>query len=124
MADACPAQSAVLQRLISSQENASGWPLKTIEIEASLPKLDKTGWLRAIRRAFPAERPHYDVLEIAGDRAVMSQVIARYISATERATALAASSAAITLANYKIHYPGSVCVGGRPAYAFRIIPRK
>ena len=55
---------------------------------------------------------------------VKNQVIARYIAATERATALPASSVAITPANYEIHYVGSVCVGGRPAYAFRIIPRK
>ena len=123
-ADAWPAASAVLQRFIASQEKVSGWPLETIEIEASLPKLGKTGWLRAIRRVVPAGRPHYEVLEIAGDRTVKNQVIARYISATERGTALPASSVAITPTNYEIHYAGSVCVGGRPAYAFRIIPRK
>lgn len=123
-ADAPPAASAVLQRFIASQEKASGWPLETIEIEASLPKLEKTGWLRAIRRVVPAEKPHYEVLEMAGDRTVRNQVIARYISANEAATELATSSVAITLANYEIHYAGSVCIGDRPVYAFRIIPRK
>src|SRR6266481_9743563 len=73
-ADACPAASAVLQRFILSQERASGWPLETIEIEASLPKLKKAGWLRAIRRTFQAEKPRYDVLEIAGDRTVKTQI--------------------------------------------------
>ena len=87
-------------------------------------KLEKTGWLRAIRSVVPAEKPHYEVLEIAGDRTVKNQVIARYLSATERATAFPASAVAITPANYEIHYAGSVCVGDRPAYAFRIIPRK
>ena len=123
-ADACAAASAVLQRFILSQERASGWSLETIEIDASLPKLKKAGWLRAIRRTFPAEKPHYDVLEIAGDRTVKNQVIARYLSATERATDLPVSSVAITPANYEIHYAGSVGVGERPAYAFRITPRK
>jgi hypothetical protein len=123
-ADASPAASAVLQRFIASQEEAGGWPLETIEIEASLPKLEKTGSLLAIRRVVPAEKPHYEVLEIAGDQTVKSQVIARYISATERAAELPASSVAITPANYKIHYVGSVCAGNRTAYAFRIIPRK
>jgi hypothetical protein len=122
--DAWPAASAVLQRFIANQEGASGWPLETVEIEASLPKLKKTGWLRAIRRVVPAEKPHYEVLEIAGDRTVKNQLIARYISANERATELPASSLAITPENYEIHYAGSVCVGDRPAYAFRIIPRK
>src|SRR6266481_9388296 len=74
-ADACPAASAVLQRFIASQEKASGWPLETIEIEASLPKLGKTGWLRAIRRVVPAGRPHYEFLEISGDRTVKNLVI-------------------------------------------------
>src|SRR6266849_5653367 len=76
-AAACPAASTVLQRFFLSQEKASGWPMETIEIDASLPKLKKAGWLRAIRRTFPAEKPHYDVLEIAGDRTVKNQVIAR-----------------------------------------------
>src|SRR5258706_573515 len=83
-------------------ERASGWPLETIEIDASLPKLKKAGWLRAIRRTFPAEKPHYDVLEIAGDRTVKNQVIARYLSATEKATTIPVSSVAITPANYEI----------------------
>jgi len=95
-AAACPAASTVLQRFFLSQEKASGWPMETIEIEASLPKLKKAGWLRAIRRTFPAEKPHYDVLEIAGDRTVKNQVIARYLSATERAVELPLSSIAIT----------------------------
>ena len=123
-ADACPAASAVLHRFILSQEKASGWPLETIEIDASLPKLKKAGWLRAIRRTFPAEKPHYDVLEITGDRTVKTQIIARYLSATERAAELPLASVAITPANYEIHYAGSLCVGERPAYAFRITPRK
>ena len=123
VADACAA-SAVLQRFILSQERASGWPLETIEIDASLPKLKKAGWLRAIRRTFQAEKPRYDVLEIAGDRTVKNQVIARYLSATEKATELPVSSVAITPANYEIHYAGRVRVGERPAYAFRITPRK
>lgn len=123
-ADECPAASAVLQHFILSQEKASGWPLETIEIDASLPKLKKAGWLRAIRRTFPAEKPHYDVLEITGDQTVKTQIIARYLSATDRAAELPLASVAITPANYEIHYAGSLCVGERPAYAFRITPRK
>jgi hypothetical protein len=98
--------------------------METIEIEASLPKLEKTGWLRAIRKVLPGEKPHYDFLEISGDRTVKNLVIARYISATERAAELPASSVAITPSNYEIRYAGNVCVGDRPAYAFRVIPRK
>ena len=42
----------VLRRFIIRQAEASGWPVETIEIEASLPTL-KTGRLLAIRRLLP-----------------------------------------------------------------------
>jgi hypothetical protein len=113
----------VLQRFIVSQGEAGVWPLETIEIEASLPSLQKTGRLRAIRRLFPARQPDYKVLEITGDRTVKNQVIVRYISADERATELPPSSVALTPANYKFHYVGIVLVGDRSVYAFRVIPR-
>jgi len=118
------AGAAVLQRFILSQREASGWPVETIEIEASLPTLKKTGRLRAIRRLFPVGHANYKVLEIAGDATVKNQVIVRYISADEKATELAASSVALTPANYKIRCAGSVWLGNRLTYAFRMIPRK
>jgi hypothetical protein len=88
-----------------------------------LPTLKKTGRLRAIRRIVSVGHPDYKVLEIAGDATVKNQVIVRYISADEKATELAASSVAVTSANYKIHYAGSVSLGNRLTHAFRIIPR-
>ena len=116
--------AAVLQRFIGSRGEAGGWPVETIQIEASLPRLNKTGRLRAIRRVFPIGQPDYKVLEIAGDATVKNQVIVRYISADEKATELAPSSVALTPANYKIHYAGTVWLGNRLTYAFRVIPRK
>ena len=68
--------------------------------------------------------PDYKVLEIAGDATVKNQVIVRYISADEKATELAASSVAPTPTNYKIHYAGSVWLGNRLTYVFRMVPRK
>jgi hypothetical protein len=62
--------------------------------------------------SFGAERTPADTW------AVTSAVLQRFIAS------LPASAIAITPANYNIHYAGSVCVGDRPAYAFRIIPRK
>ena len=116
--------AAVLQRFMGSRGEAGGWPVETIQIEASLPRLKKTGRLRAIRRVFPIGQPDYKVLEIAGDATVKNQVIVRYISADEKATELAPSSVALTPANYKIHYAGTVWLGNRLTYAYRVIPRK
>jgi hypothetical protein len=114
----------VLQRFITRQAEASGWPVETIEIEASLPTLKKTGRLLAIRRLLPVGRPDYKVLELSGDRTVKNQVIVRYLSADQKAAELAASSVALTPDNYKIRYVGRVWLGDRLTVAFRLIPRK
>jgi hypothetical protein len=111
-------------RYIVGLEQESPWTLETVEIDASLPKLDKQGRLRAIRRLLPLGRPEYQVLEIAGDQTVRQQVIVRYLSAQVQAAAIPASSVAITLANYKFRYRGVVNTGGTIAYAFLITPRR
>jgi hypothetical protein len=118
------AAAAVLERFIVSEGEAAAWPVETIEIQASLPTLKETGRLRAVRRLLPVARLDYKVLEIAGDTNVKNQVIVRYISADEKATELPASSVALTPANYRIHYAGTVWLGNRLTYAFRMIPRK
>jgi hypothetical protein len=118
-----PPAASVLEHFLVSQSEGRGWDLETIEIEASLPKLQKTAHLRAIRRLLPVGQPHYKVLETAGDSTVRNQVIVRYIAADEKATELAARSVALTPANYRIHYAGTVWIGDRLAYVYRMIPR-
>jgi hypothetical protein len=119
-----PSPAAVLQRFVAGQGEARGWASETVEIEASLPKLKKTGRLRAIRTIFPMGRPDYKVLESDGDATVKNQVIVRYISAEEKTTEVPPGSVAVTPANYRIHYAGTVRLGNRLAYAFRVIPRQ
>ena len=60
----------------------------------------------------------------SGDQTVRQQVIVRYLSAEVRAAAIPASSVAITPANYKFRYKGSVKNGQAIAYNFQITPRK
>jgi hypothetical protein len=111
-------------RYIVGLERETPWSAETVEIDASLPKLEKEGRLRAIRRLLPLGRPEYQVLEIAGDQTVKQQVIVRYLSAEAQAAAIPASSVAINLANYKFRYKGAVDTGETVAYAFLITPRK
>jgi hypothetical protein len=122
-ADSLSPAAVTLARFIAGQEEASHWPLETIEIEASLPKLKKTGRLRAIRRLLPGGHPDYQVLEVAGDSTVKSQLIVRYVSADKTAAEVPSSSLAINSANYKIHYAGTIPLEQGLAYAFRITPR-
>lgn len=117
------AAAAALQRFMAGQ-GGDGWPVEAVEIEAALPTLKKTGRLRAIRTLFPIGHPEYQVLEIAGDATVRNQVIVRYISADEKSAEVSGGSVALTSANYKIQYAGTVRLDNRLAYAFRVIPRK
>jgi hypothetical protein len=116
--------SAAFARYIAGLEQSSPWTLETIEIDASLPKLQKKGRLRAVRRLLPFGKPEYQVLEMTGDQTVRQQVIVRYLAAEVQAAAIPASSVAVTPANYKFRYKGSMRTGGTVAYGFQITPRK
>jgi len=113
---------AVLARFIAAAESAP-WATESIEIHASLPKLEKTGQLKAIRELASPSQSSFAVLERAGDRTVEEQVIARYLTVNGRAPAGPAASAAITPANYKFTYKGFIDDGEYFAYAFAISPR-
>ena len=116
--------SLAFGRYIAGLKQASPWSPETVEIDASLPKLERQGRLRAIRRLLPFGKPEYQVLEIAGDQTVRQQVIIRYLSADVRAAAIPASSIAITPANYKFRYKGAVKTGETVTYVYQITPRK
>jgi hypothetical protein len=119
-----PPGARALQRFIANQQPDSRTSVETIEIDASLPKLNKNGRLRATRRTLPAHHPEYQVLEVSGDSMVNHQLIVRYLDADKRAAELSSASTAITPANYKFCYLGAVQLRDDPAYVFRIIPHK
>lgn len=120
---ATAAAEAALERYTARGEPAP-WAIESVEIHACLPRLDKTGWLRAIRHLVPIGERRYEVLQLGGDRKVKEQVIVRYLSAEERASEMPAASVAVTPANYKFTYKGVVDDGERLAYAFQITPRR
>jgi hypothetical protein len=111
-------------RYTARLDQATTWSFETIDIDAALPGLEKQGRLRAIRRMLPLGKPEYQVLELAGDRTVTKQVIARYLSAEVQAAAIPASSVAITPANYKFRYKSALTNGAGVIYTFLITPRK
>ena len=94
-----------------------------IEMDASLPKLGKSGRLRAIlHRA--ANKIEIEVVNVDGDSTVKHEVIARYLSAQKQAEAIPASSIAITPENYRFRYTGSIGAAGELVYVFDITPKK
>jgi len=104
--------------------SAAPWAIESIEIHASIPRLQKTGWLRAIRRLQPISDSRYEVLQLTGDRTVKEQVIVRYLRAEGQVSEMPAASVAITPANYRFAYKGVVDDGEHLAYVFQITPRR
>src|SRR6185369_16614095 len=100
------------------------WNSENVEIEAALPKLKEQGRLRGIRRLLPLGRPEYQVLELNGSRTVKQQVIARYLTAEKSASSMTPSAVAVTPANYRFVYTGSIDLDGGPSSVFQITPRK
>jgi hypothetical protein len=96
----------------------------SVEIEASLPGLAKQGCLQAIRRGGASDRPEYQVLHIEGDSIVKQEVIARYLTAETQAEVIPKASVAVSPANYKFHYIGSIASAGTLVYVYQIKPRK
>lgn len=117
------AAAAVLARYIARSADPE-WTIESVDVDASLPKLERTGRLQAIRRLLPGNQPKYQVLQLTGDRTVKEQVIARYLKTEQRAAEMPAVSIAVTPANYKFSYEGSVSDSKKIAYIFRIAPRK
>jgi hypothetical protein len=124
VADSTAGASLAFARYIAGLEQISPWRLESIEIEASLPKLEQSGRLRAIRRLLTFGKPEYQVLEITGDSAIRQQVLVRYLSADIRASAIPASAVAVTPANYHFRYKGAVPTGESVTYIFLITPRQ
>jgi hypothetical protein len=118
------APDLALGRYVAGLEGSQPWGAETVEIEASLPKLKEHGRLRAIRRLLPLGKPEYQVFELNGSRTIKQQVIARYLSAEIEAARMNPSAVAVTPANYRFRYAGSVGSEGNLIYAFQIAPRK
>jgi len=95
-----------------------------VEIEASLPKLQKHGRLQALRRISRLGRITYEIIHFEGDNSIKSDVIARYLSAETEAQSNDGGSLAITPANYKFKYRGMAENGGRFVHVFQLTPRK
>ena len=91
---------------------------------ASLPGLGKQGSLLAIREVGESERSEYGVVLLQEDSTVLERVIAPYLLAQRQAEDLPLSSLIITPRNYKFHYAGTVEVGDKAAFIFRITPKK
>jgi hypothetical protein len=95
-----------------------------LAIAATLPGLDKTGSLVAIREVGESERNQYGILGLEGDSIVFERAIAPYLESQREAEDLPRSSVIISPQNYKFCYAGTVGTGDRAVYIFRIKPKE
>jgi len=93
-----------------------------IDIDASVPELQKHGKLHALKNITKLGKITFRVLGFSGDNTVKTEVIARYLKAEVDAADQAADHS-ITPLNYKFKYKGTEELHGRPVYVLHVTPR-
>ena len=93
-----------------------------MEIDASLPKLEKHGKLHALRSISKLGQITYQGLRFIGDNAIRNDVIVRYLTAEKQSQDM--STMALTPKNYKFKYKGETERNGMMVHVFQVSPRK
>jgi len=93
-----------------------------MDIDARLPKLQKTGRLHALRQISRVGQITYQGLKFIGDNTIKNDVIVRYLRAETESRGVAGM--AITPENYKFKYKCMSTRDGKEFHVFSISPRK
>ena len=94
-----------------------------VDIDASVPKLQKHGKLQALKSISKLGKITYHLMGFSGDNSVKTEVIARYLKA-EMDASEGDPHLSIAPGNYKFKYKGIVDWNGRQAYVLRVNPRQ
>jgi hypothetical protein len=103
------------------QESLRGLQME-VNIDAQLPKLEKHGKLRALRKISLLGQITYKALGFSGDNTVKQEVITRYLAA--ESSARENGTIAITPANYKFRYVGRLVQQGVTTQILEVTPKK
>lgn len=93
-----------------------------VDIDASVPKLQKHGKLQALKSISKLGKITYHLMGFSGDNSVKTEVIARYLKAEIDASDLG-PNLSIAPKNYKFKYKGVEDWNGRQVYVLRVNPR-
>lgn len=93
-----------------------------IDIDAALPKLQKSGRLHALRSISKLGQITYGGLRFIGDNTIKNDVIVRYLTAEKQSQGI--SQMALTPKNYKFKYKGVMDRNGYTVHVFQVSPRK
>ncbi len=118
-------RSAIIDKYVDAthvqEESLRGLQME-VNIDAQLPKLEKHGKLRALRKISLLGKITYKALGFSGDNTVKQEVITRYLAA--ESAARENGTIAITPANYKFRYAGRLVQNGVTTQILDITPRK
>jgi hypothetical protein len=118
------AARAALQSYLEAAPSTAKW-MRDVSMEmnmdASLPRLNKTGKLRALRHISNIGKITYRILSFQGDNTVKKDVIGKYLEAEAKATG--GPSIGINHANYKFKYWGVYGSEDWQLYLFELQPR-
>src|SRR5436190_8887597 len=93
-----------------------------MDIDARLPKLQKTGRMHALRQISRVGQITYQGLKFIGDTTIKNDVIVRYLRAETESRGV--NGMAITPENYKFKYKGLSERNGKQVHVFNVTPRK
>lgn len=113
---------AQYQDATKTQQEALKGAQMDVAISAKLPKLEKQGKLIALRTISKLGKIGYKILGFQGDDTIKQEVIARFIQAEMEQTH--SEETAITPANYKFKYKGSMEQNGVRTELFAVTPKK
>lgn len=120
-ADSSSARAA-LDRYLAGTPAAGSDVATRVQIQASLPKMGRSGVMQVLEFIPRQGRTLFRVLGFEGDGLVKRQVIARYLSA-EASAHEDVGALALSAANYKFQLTGSADYLGRAAWVWRVEPR-
>ena len=107
-----------------NQADSSRASTMEVEIQGALPKLSKTGKLRALRRISRLGRITYEVLGFEGDGTVKRDLIARYLASEMGVQQDREAAMAVTPDHYRFHFKGRSELDGRGVYRFQVTPKR
>jgi hypothetical protein len=93
-----------------------------VDIDAKIPKLEKQGKLRALRKISKLGQITYKALGFSGDTTVKQEVITRYLQAESEAREN--GSIAISPQNYKFRLKATFERDSQKVYVFQLTPKK
>ncbi len=122
--DSSGSSKAIISKYLQATTEQTATPNSMeVEINASVPRLQQHGKLRALRKISKVGLITYRVLGFQGDNTVKKEVIARYLQAEQQSQS--DPGLMLTPKNYKFKLKGErVVQGSEQVYMFQVAPRK